>query len=185
MPDPDLGHVANEDRSAVGLFQDDGLDIAQRSDQAESADDRTLRVALQDVAARIGIILRHRIVDLMQRQIVFPESCRIDDHLILLHKPAQGVDIDHARHALEQGAQHPILEGPLIRQLLFDELRIGCRRVRPLQIILVDLAQAGADRRHHRFQPLRQSFLCRDHPLQHQLAGEVDIHVVVEDNGEL
>ncbi len=142
-------------------------------------------MALQHVAAGIGIVLRHRVVDIVERQVELAELGRIDQDLILFDEPAHAVHIDHARHALEQRAQDPVLERALIRQLRLDDLGIGRRRIRPFHIILIDLAQPGAHGSHHWLEPLWQSLLRRHDPFEHQLAGEVDIDVVVEHDRDL
>jgi hypothetical protein len=66
VADAGFRDIANEDRRAAGLFHDDGLDIAHGLDQAQPTDDRTFRMALQHIAAGIGIVLRHRVVDIVE-----------------------------------------------------------------------------------------------------------------------
>jgi hypothetical protein len=121
----------------------------------------------------------------VEGQVELAELGRIDEDLILLHEPAHAVHINHARHALEQRAQDPVLERALIRQLRLDDLGIGRRRIGPFYIILIDLAQPGTHGGHHRIEPLRQALLCRHDPFEDQLAGEVDIDVVVEHDRDL
>ena len=185
VADENFRDITNEDRCAAGLFHDDGLDIVHILDQAQAADDRTFGVPFQHVAPGVGIVLCHRLIDIVKRQVELAELGRIDQDLILLHKPAHAVHIDHARHALEQRAQDPVLHRALIRQLLLDNRGIGRRRMWPFHIIVIDLAQPRSDGAHDRLQPHGQSLLRRHDPFEHQLASKVRIHVVVEHDRDL
>ena len=185
MADADFRHIAHEDRRAARLLHDDGLDIVQCLDQAESADDRPFRMTFEHIAARIRIVLRDGVVDLVQRQVVLSQLGWIDQHLILLHESAQRVHVNDARDSLEQRTQHPILERPLFRQLRCYDGRIGILRARPFHVVLIDFTESCAHRCQHRLHPFRQSFFRRDHSLEHQLAGEVNIDVVLKHDRHL
>ncbi len=111
-------------------------------------------MALQHVAAGIGVVLRDRVVDIVERQVELAELGRVDQDLILFDEPAHAVHIDHARHALQQRAQNPVLHRALIRQLRLDNLGVGHHRIRPFHIIVIHLAQPRCDRSHHWFEPL-------------------------------
>ena len=80
-------NITNQDRPAAGLFHDDGLDIAHRLDQAKSTNGRVLRMAFQHIAAGIGIVLRHRLVDVVERHVELAEVGRIDQNLNCFTNP--------------------------------------------------------------------------------------------------
>ena len=55
----------------------------------------------------------------------------------------------------------------------------------PFHVILLDLAQPRRGGGQHWIEPLWEALLGRHDPLEHQLAGEVDIDVVVEYDRDL
>ena len=131
VTDSDLRHIAHEDRRSMELLHDDRLDITDRPDETQPSDDRTLGISLEHIPAGIGVILRDSLVDFVQREVEFSQFGRIDKDLILLDEPAHPVHIDDSRHAFEQRPQHPVLDGPLVRQFPFEDLRIGYCGIRP------------------------------------------------------
>ncbi len=139
VADADFGDVPHEHRRAAGFLHDDGLNVAHGLDQPDSPDDRAFGMALQHVAADVGVVVHHRIVDLVERQVELAQLGRIDQNLILLHKSAHPVHIDDARHALDQRTKDPVLEGTLISQLFLNNVGIGRRRMRPFEVIVIHL----------------------------------------------
>ena len=82
----------------------DGLDVAAAADQI------FLPGHLQAARAHFVVAVAHRIHDLRQRNLVGQQPIRIDVDLILLHEPADGGHLRHARHARKPIPQIPIVE---------------------------------------------------------------------------
>ena len=135
---------------------------------------------LQNIAAGVGIVPRHRIEDFPERQIVLSQEPRFDQHLVLLDVPAHRIDVDDLRCAFQNGPNHPILDRPLRDQVLMFHFRIDCGSLRRVQVILKHLAQTGTVRHQHGFGTGRELFFHFKQTLQHQLPGQVDVHGVVE-----
>ncbi len=121
----------------------------------------------------------------MQRQVVLPQLCGIHQHLVLLDESAQPIHVDHAGDALEQRPQDPVLKRPLLHQFGLHDRCIGILRVRSFQVVLIDFAEPGTDRGHHGINPPGQPLFRRHHALEHELAREVDIDVVLEHDSDL
>ncbi len=88
MADAHLGHIAHEDRRARGLFHDDALDVRQALDEPDPPHDRPLGMPFQHIAAGVGVVVRHRLVDFVERQVVLAELRGVHQDLILLDEPA-------------------------------------------------------------------------------------------------
>ena len=112
----------------------------------------------------------------------FSRLVRVHHHLVLLDVAAERVHLVDARHALEQRRHHPVLQRAQLGQAP-DPFRLAGRN-RPLEGVLVDLAHGGGHGPHLRLDPLGQLSRHAGQPLEHQLPGEVDVHVVAEDEGQ-
>ena len=77
------------------------------------------------------------------------------------------------------------MDGPLLHQVLFSHGRNVMEVDRPSQKVLVHFAKPGRHRGHDRFDPLGQAFPRLDEPLQHELTGEIDVHMVLEHDRDL
>ncbi len=176
-----LRHVPDEDgRSRLGL-QRDGADVPDGLEEPDAADEILLFAVLQDVAADVEVVPAEGLADFGQGQVVGVEPVRIDDDVILLDRPAEGVDLADAGDRLEQRREDPVLGGPD-----FGQPGHLVRPGRPLpgQGVLVDLAHRGRDRSHGDLGPLGDAFAGLDQPLEDELAGEIDVDPVLEDDGD-
>ena len=181
MADLHFGHVAHVDRRAVRFLDDDVLDVLQRFDEADAADDVLLGALFQNVAAGVGVVLGDGFEHVVQGQVVLAQEARVHHDLILLDEAADRVHVDDVGEALEQRADDPVFERAPFHQfgVRHDEVRILV--VRPFQIELVDFAERGRIRHELRDGARRQALLHFEDPLQHDLAGQVNIHVVSKD----
>ncbi len=182
--DQHLRHVADEDRRPAGFLDDDAPHVFERADQADAADDIFLVMFFQDVAAGIGVVARDRVEDFAEGQVVLAQHRRFDQHLILFDEAAHGVHIDHFRRAFQQRPDDPVLNRALIDQILVGHgiIRDGTPGVG--QVVLEHLAQSRAVRHKHRFGAGGEQLLHFDQPFENQLAGQVDVHRVVEHDGD-
>ena len=89
---------------------DDSLDVVDGRDQPDAAHDQPGAVRLEHVAADIQVAgadgRHHR----AERQVVGPETVRIDVDLVLLDIAADGGDFRDARHGIELIADEPVLQ---------------------------------------------------------------------------
>ncbi len=66
MADANFRNISDEHRRATDLFYNNGLDIRHASDQAQATDDCPFRITLQYITADVGVILRHRLVNIVE-----------------------------------------------------------------------------------------------------------------------
>ena len=95
MADGDLGHIPDEHRRPTLLLDDNVLQVLDRLDHPDTADNVSVGGTVENPASGIRIIASDRLVHLRNGQVVLPQLDGIDDHVILLHIAAQRVDIDH------------------------------------------------------------------------------------------
>ena len=187
MADGDVGHIPDEHRRPMLFLDDNVLQILDRFDHPDTADNVSVGGTVENPAPGIRIIASDRLVDLRNGQFVLPQLDGINDHVILLHIAAHRVDIDHTGQPFQQRANNPILQRAFFGQpfSLQSEIPIGGLHAGAGEVVLVHLAQAGGNRRHLRVHAIRKSFLRGNHSLQHELPREIDIYVVVEDDCDL
>ncbi len=92
----------------------------------------------------------------------------------LPHFTAEGVDAGNAGHGPQDRAKDPVLEGPQFHQT----------PGRTLQRVLEDLTEPRRDRTEIGHDTVGQVVADGEQPLQHQLAGEIDVRTVLEDDGD-
>ena len=102
----------------------------------------------------------------------------------LLLVAADRVDLDDARHGAKLRPDDPVLDGPEVGRGVGLAGRLLCAGL-GLDGIHVDLAQAGRDRAHRRLGAGRQLVLGLLDALVDELAGEVDVGAVLEDDRHL
>ncbi len=173
-PFPHLRDGADGDgRSLGGGLQHDLLDVGERADEALPADDVLLAVVLDVAAAGVRVASLDGLEDLLQGQAVRPQFRGIDDDLVLLRKAAPGVDLCDAGNGAQPGRDHPVEDRPALHR--GDAVSLDCE--------LEDVAEPGRDRTQlGSAQTLRDRFACLDEALGDELAGEVEVDSVLEDD---
>ena len=130
-----------------------------------------LRALLDEAAAAVGVVVGDLLLDLADAQSVGDQLLRVELDLVLLGRPAEAGDIDHAVNALEGFLQRPVFE-----RLLLHHVVGGVGALQRVPVDLADRAPVGAHLRH---KIGGQADLAE--PLQHVLAVDVAGGVVVED----
>ena len=179
LAEGDLGDVADVDRRRADLLQHDRADVLEVADQADAAHEKRLRPLPQDAAAGVRVVAGERLVDVVDRDAVIAQAVRVDEHLVLLDVAAGRVDLGDAGDRAEQRPHHPVLYRAPLEQLVLGQRALAV--VGPLERVLVDLAERRRHRPEHRRHPLRQVGADLEQPLHDQLAREVDVGRVGED----
>ncbi|MNX65858.1 hypothetical protein D3C86_969290 [compost metagenome] len=169
----DLGHVAQVDGVPLAGGHHGPLELLGPLHQAQPADQVLLVTVLEVVAGGVGVVARHRAHDVVEGQAVGRKAIRPDLDLVLLEQAAQAVDLGHPGHPAQEGPDDPVLDRAALgqREGAFDR-------------VLEDLAHAGGDRAHGGPHPFGHLALDVAEALGDELAREVDVHPVVEDDGD-
>ena len=93
-----LADVAHEDRHVLLRIQHDVADVLAVLDESRPADGERLLPHPQQGAARVSVVVLHRVGDLPNAEVVVVERARIHLDLVLAHESAEGCDIGHSRH---------------------------------------------------------------------------------------
>ena len=133
--DDHVGHVAQVDRRAVVGLQDHPLDVRDVLQQPHPAQVGLLPALHHHAAAGVAVGALQRLGHLAHREAVLHQPLRPDQHLVLLHVPAEAVHLVDARDRLEERRHDPVLDGPQLHR----------REAVALQRVLEDLAEAGGD----------------------------------------
>ncbi len=171
--DADVGHVADEDGDALHRSQHDPPEVLDAGGEAAAAHGETLGTVLDEAAAEGGVVVGHRLHHLVEREAVAVESAGVDDDVVLLREAAPGVDLGDALHRSQPRPHVPVVERLLLHRVRFA-----------LDEVLVDLAEGGRHRPEGRLEAGRDAGARVGEPLGHELAGEVDGHAVLEDDGD-
>ena len=179
LADRDLGDVADVDRRRADLLQHDRADVVEVADQPDAAHEEGLGPLRQRAAAGVRVVPRERVVHVADRDLVVAQAVRVDQHLVLLDVAAGRVDLGDAGDRAQERPHHPVLHGAALEELLLRERALAV--VGPLERVLVHLAERRRHRPEHRRHALRQAGAELEQPLHHQLAREVDVGRVGED----
>jgi hypothetical protein len=126
---------------------------------------------LDVAAARVARPALDAFEDLLQRQAVGDETRGIHDDLVLLREPAPDVHLRDAGDGAQARCDIPVEDGPPLHG----------RETFALDGEHVDLAEPGGDGPHLGItEAWRDRLASLREPLVHELAGEVDVHVVLE-----
>ena len=175
----DLGHVADEDGRPALRLQRHRPDVVARLEKADAADEILLFAPLEDVPADVEVVPAERLADLPEGEVVGEELLRVHRHMVLLDVAAEGVDLADAGHGLEQRGQDPVLNGPDLGQVF---LRVHAGGPVPREGVLIDLAHGRGHRSHGDLRARGDALPGLDQPLEDELAGEIDIDAVLEDD---
>jgi len=141
-----------------------------------------IRSSFEKVAADVFIVAADGGIDVIHSDGVFHQLLRRDDHLVLLEVAAERVDLVDAGNAFELRGDDPLLQGAQIGEIGYFLLRVF--RHLPFERVLVNLPHGRADRPHGYLDPLGHLLPSFRQALEHQLPGKVDVHTVLEDNGD-
>ncbi len=89
VADAHLAQVADGDGRVVAHGEHRGANVVQVGNQAQAAHDEHLRTTLDIRAARVLVAGAERVGDLLEGKLIALELERIDEHLILLGRPAE------------------------------------------------------------------------------------------------
>ena len=164
----DIGDIADRDRHTVAQSDDGGLDVVERGDPANAADDEFLSRTLHECAWNIGVGGLQGLADVLDADPVGLHTQRIHAYLILLDLAANRYDRSDAAERQQPRPHVPVGE----RAQLFRRQRVAD------QCVLHQPANGRCHGQHHRrLRSLRQ--LC-EHVLQalvDELPVEVDIRI--------
>ncbi len=124
------GHVAQQNRSAIALGDDDIVHIGERMKKPDAANVHALRAEREIVSARVGVAVLHCVDDLGHRDAHRPQFVGIDFCLVLPRGPAKNRHVENARHLLHLAHQEPIL----------GSLQLIQRIAGPGQFVTINLA---------------------------------------------
>ena len=136
-----------------------------------------LRTGLDRRRARVAARLGGRVEHLAEREPVAREPVGVHEHLILLQRPADGVDLGQTWHAKQLPPDDPVLDRAELHR------RVPAGRV--AERVAEHLAQARRDRAELGRLGAGGEFLFdAAKPFQDELAREVGVDAVLEDDGD-
>src|SRR6185369_3624251 len=167
-------NVADSNRRAVARVEHDVADILDVFDQTQAANDVLLVTVLDEVGARVLIIVLDGFEERLERDVVANQRLLIDDDLILLDVAAKAEHVGDARHSAQLQLYDPILDRPqfLVALSVADDL------------IKINLTRPGGDWSHLRFEAGRDTIFRRGQAFEDLLACEIDVGVVSEIDGD-
>ena len=178
----DPGDIAQVDRHAVLGFEHDRADVLGRGQQAQAAHQVLLATHVHHVAADLAVVGRQGRNHVGKAQAPGIEPLRVDPDLVLTFAAAPGADVVHARRCAQDQAHRPLLPGTQVHvgDLVLAHARSALDRVPE------HLAQARAVRTHAGLAvTLGQAVADFLQPFIDQLPSEVDLHVVLEIDGDV
>ena len=171
-PEFDTCDIAQQHRRTEVGFHHQILDVAFAA-QITQASHHVLGLGHLDHApAHITVGIAYHLRDLAQRDAICAQLHRIDRHLVLLHKTADGSDLRHAVRLGQLIAQIPVLHGAQFGEIVF----VAQHR------ILIHPAHAGRVRPQLRRDVFRQTPRDAVEIFQHARTRPVDIGAVLEDH---
>ncbi len=168
----ELAEVAQQDRRAVALGDDDGAEIVERLHHADAAHDEAQVAARDDAAAGADVVGVDGGLDVGERQVEPHELLRVELELELGGEAAEVRDVGDARDLLERGNDDPALD---LREVA-QSLGVGFERV------IVDLPGGRAQGIERRRQPRRQRHVLD--ALVDALARPVILDALAEHEGD-
>jgi hypothetical protein len=174
-------NVADSDRDAADACEQNVRNLRERGDDADAFQNLRLPALLQSASTDVHVVLAKRALHVLKGEPVFSEQRGIDLHVVLLLESAPSVHFRHARHCPELRLDDPVLQCAQLREV---RLVGHALRSRPREQVVVNLSQA---RRHGPKLRLseRRGKLDVLEALPDQLAGEVDVDLVLEGQRDL
>ena len=171
-PQPDLGDVGEEHRDAVGGAHHHPFEVLNTGEQADPAHGVALVAGFDEPAAERAVAVADGVEHLPQGEVVLLERLRPDNHLELLGEAAPRVHLAHPGHRTQPGAHLPVMD------------RLVLHRVVAGDHVLVDLPERGRGRAQGGFEAGGHLPPDLGEPLGDELAGEIHVHRLVEDDGD-
>ena len=180
----DFRHVAHADRHAITAVEHDVADPVEVGDLAGGPHQELLSVAFDIAGTDVLVVGSHGCDDVMQGETQRDQFGRIRSDVDLPGEAADGVDLGNTGRIAQLRPHHPVLQGAQVsrrprRAVLLAGLGLGIDRVHE------DLAHAGGNGTHLRFQVGRQLRFHLLDTLGHLLPGEVQIGAVLEHHRDL
>ena len=180
----DLGHVAHADRHAFAAVEHDLANAVQVDHLARCSDQELLAVALDVAGTDVAVVGRHRARDVLEGETQRDQARRVGGDVDLPGEPALGVDLGDPGHVAQLRADHPVLQRAQVGGR--PRRAVGLARIRfGLHDVHEDLAHAGGNGPHLRFDPGGQLRPGLGDALADLLAGEVQVGAVLEHHRHL
>ena len=142
VADLDPGNVAHTYRRAAARIEHDVLDVFDVLYQAQPAHDILFVAVFDEVCAGVLIIVLNGLKERFERDVVIDQCLLIDYDLVLFDVAAKAQYVSDTRHRAQLQFDDPILN----RAQLLVALGV------PDDLVEIDLAGAGGDRSHLRFE---------------------------------
>ncbi len=109
--DAHLGHVAHPHRLYRVALDHDGAHVLLGLDAALAAHQQGLLAFHQAARAVVAVILRQRLLQVLQAHALGVQAGGVGDHLEAARQSAEGVDVGDAGHGAQRRTDHPIEQG--------------------------------------------------------------------------
>ena len=176
--------VADPDRDPFARPDHDVSNVARVAHLPRRANQVLLAVSFDVARADVGIVRRKRGHHIAKIQPIRHQLGRIGQDVELPLEPTDGVDLDYAGYRPQLRLDDPILDrAEVYRADLAPVGVLGC-------LLRLDgeheyLAEARRNRSHRHFDAVRQEVFHLLQTLVDQLAREIDVRAVGEDDGDL
>ena len=110
LPFPDVGHVGDANRNAVARADDDVLDFVDIGDLAGRSHKILLAVAFDIARTDVGVVSSKCRHHLAEAQLVGHQLRRVRQHVKLLFKSSDGVDLNDAGNVPQLRLDDPVLD---------------------------------------------------------------------------
>ena len=185
LAEEDLGDIAHADGLAAALGDDEGADFSEGGDLAGDADEVLFAGALDVAGADICVVAGERLHDVAEREAVGDEAVGVRGDVKLFHEAADGVDLGDALEITELRAHDPVLELAEIGGGVGGAVGFAGGGGFRLDGEHENLAEAGGEGAHRGIEAGRELCTQRLETLGDELAGEVNVRAVFEDDGDL
>ncbi len=176
VADFDVGHVADADRLALEVFDDDVGDFGLIGDQAHALNQLDLAAARQIAAADVGVIAAQGQRDVVERQVEFGQQGGVEQDVILFFVAAPTVHFGHAGNAAQMSPHQPVL----------DRAQLGQVVTVAFEQIVINFAHSAGDR--PELGLVHAGLIGQfghGEPLADQLAGAENIEAVLKNRVDL
>ena len=183
-PQHHVGHVADADRHALHIGDDDVGEVVFRCHLARRAYQQLLALPFDIAGAHVAVVAFERRHHVLQADAVGGQFFRVGRHLVLLGVAADGIDFRHARDIAQLRLDDPVLDFAQVRRRVRRAIglfRALLRFHRPQ----VDFAEARGNGAHLRRDAGWQTFLGFLQAFVDHLAGKIDVRAILEDHRHL
>ncbi len=180
----DLGDVGHADRNPTRVPHHHPAHVVEIAKLTRRPNQDLLAVALDVAGAGAEAVLRDRPEEVAERQPVRDEPFRARRDVHLLHEPADAVHLRDAANGAKLRLDHPVLQRPQVGGIERAAALVGGAGCK-LHGVHEDLAEARRDRPERGLDSLWKSRHRLAQALVHELAREVDVGAVLEDDRDL